>query len=90
MAKGEGVSLPVHPQEILTRMLKHGPLPPVAIPGFHPAFPKGMGAVVPFFILKMSKVSALGTPDCNAKLPSLILTISLAHRTGSSPLLLAI
>ena len=90
MAKGEGVSLPVHPQEILTRMLKHGPLPPVAIPGFHPAFPKGMGAVVPIFILKISKVSALGTPDYPVGPPSLVLTISLAHRTGSSHLLFAI
>lgn len=39
-------------------VLKHGPLTPAAVPGLAPAFPQGMGAVVPGVIFKKMEIAA--------------------------------
>jgi len=44
-------------------VLKHGPLTSTAVPGFTPALPQGMGAVVSGGVFKWGEVSALAAAD---------------------------
>jgi hypothetical protein len=49
--------------KILAVVLKHGPLAPTPVPGFHGTPPQGMAAVVPGLIVKIAEMSAYGATD---------------------------
>ena len=47
----------------LARMLQHGPLALAPVPRFGTAGPKGMGAVVPVLVFKITEMKALDAPN---------------------------
>ena len=60
-------------------VVKHGPLPPVSIPGFDITFAQGIGAVVSIIIVKIAEMAARGAMNQLARVRFHFLVTFIVH-----------